>query len=86
MSDANNALERAGRSERIDHKSLDVQRSEAEPQVERARVGGREEFAFEHEKRVFELSREPVPKIGSAANAQEIRSIVTERGDAFRAA
>jgi hypothetical protein len=38
--DANAALERAGRSERIDHRSLDAQRAEAE-QAGRARAGGR---------------------------------------------
>lgn len=84
--DANTALELAGRSERIDHRSLDVQRSEAEQQVERAREGGQEEIALEHEKKVVELSREPEPKIGPSANAQEKRGIVTERGEAFRAA
>ncbi|WP_191610357.1 MobA/MobL family protein, partial [Pseudosulfitobacter pseudonitzschiae] len=83
--DANTALERAGRSERIDHRSLDLQRTEAEQQVERARGGGQEELALEHEKKVVELSREPEPKIGPSANAQEKRGIVTERGDAFRA-
>ena len=57
--DANTALERAGRSERIDHRSLDVQRAEAEQQVERARGGGQEELALEREKKVVELSREP---------------------------
>lgn len=84
--DTNIALERAGRSERIDHRSLDAQRSEAEQQVERARASGQEKLVFEHEKKVIELSREPEPKIGPSANAQEKRGIITERGDAFRAA
>jgi ATP-dependent exoDNAse (exonuclease V) alpha subunit len=84
--DANSALERAGRSERIDHRSLDVQRAEAEQQLELARVAGQEELAFEREKKVIELSREPEPKIGPSANAQEKRGIVTERGEVFRAA
>ncbi|MFC6199110.1 MobQ family relaxase [Ponticaulis profundi] len=84
--DANTAFERAGRSERIDHRSLEVQRAEAEQQVERARGGGQEELALEHEKKVVELTREPEPKIGPSANAQEKRGIVTERGEAFRAA
>lgn len=84
--DANTALERAGRSERIDHRSLDAQRAEAEQAVERARGGGREELALEREKKVVELSREPEPKIGPSANAQEKRGIQTERGDAWRAA
>ena len=35
---------------------------------------------------MVELSREPEPKIGPSANAQEKRGIVTERGEAFRAA
>lgn len=84
--DANTALERAGRSERIDHRSLDDQRAEAEQRVERARGGGQDALALEHEKKVVALSREPEPKIGPSANAQEKRGIVTERGDAFRAA
>ncbi|MEO9652420.1 MAG: MobQ family relaxase [Roseobacter sp.] len=84
--DANTALERAGWSERIDHRCLDVQRAEAEQQVERARGGGHDELALEHEKKVVELSREPEPKIGPSANAQEKRGIQTERGEAFRAA
>ncbi len=84
--DANTALERAGRSERIDHRTLDVQRAEAEQQVERASESGQEELALERKKKVIELSREPEPKIGPSANAQEKRGIVTERGEAFRAA
>lgn len=84
--DANTALERAGRSERIDHRSIKVQRAEAEQQVERARGTGQDELALAHEKKVIELSREPEPKIGPSANAQEKRGIVTERGEAFRAA
>ena len=84
--EANGALERAGRSERIDHRSLDVQRAEAERQAERARGDRQDELALEREKKVIELSREPEPKIGSSANAQEKRGIATERGDAFRAA
>ena len=83
--EANGALERAGRSERIDHRSLDVQRAEAEQQAERARSDRQDELALEREKKVIELSREPEPKIGPSANAQEKRGIATERGDAFRA-
>lgn len=83
--DANAALERAGRSERIDHRSLDAQRAEAKQLVEQARECGQEELALKFEKKVVELSREPEPKIGPTANAQEKRGIVTERGEAFRA-
>lgn len=84
--DANAALERAGRSERIDHRSLLVQRDEAQQHVERARGSGQEDLALEHEKKVIELSREPEPKIGQSAYAQEKRGIITERGEVFRAA
>ncbi|MCB6575074.1 hypothetical protein LI165_13680, partial [Phascolarctobacterium faecium] len=45
-----------------------------------------EDLALEHEKKVIALSREPEPKIGPSAYAQEKRGIVTERGEAFRAA
>ena len=83
--DANTALERAGRSERIDHRSLDAQRAEAEQQAEWAREDGQEELALEQEKKVVDLSREPEPKIGPSAHALEKRGTVTERGDAFRA-
>lgn len=84
--DANAALERAGRSERIDHRSLPVQRDEAQQHVERARGSGQEDLALEQEKKVIALSREPEPKIGPSAYAQEKREIITERGEAFRAA
>ena len=84
--EANIALERAGRSERIDHRSLDAQRAEAEQEVERARSDRQDELALEREKKVIELSREPEPKIGPSATALEKRGIATERGDAFRAA
>ncbi|GHG35741.1 hypothetical protein GCM10017322_38260 [Paracoccus aerius] len=84
--DANAALERAGRSERIDHRSLPVQRAEVERQATRARDAGQEERARQLEVKVVELSREPEPKIGPAANALEKRGIETERGNAFRAA
>lgn len=84
--DANAALERAGRSERIDHRTLKAQREDVERAAEKARDDGQDELALEHDKKVVELNREPEPKIGPSANAQEKRGIVTERGDAFRAA
>lgn len=84
--DANGALERVGRTERIDHRSLEMQRAEVEQQAERARRGGQDDQAVVHERAVIALGREPEPKIGPAANALEKRGIQTERGDAFRAA
>lgn len=84
--DANAALERAGRSERIDHRTLDAQREDAERKAERAREAGQGDLALDYEKKVVELNREPEPKLGPSANAQEKRGIATERGDEFRAA
>jgi len=83
--EANSELERAGSRERIDHRTLEVQRADAMRQVERARAGGREDLSLEYEKRAIELDREPEPKIGSSAYAQEKRGIATERGEMFRA-
>lgn len=83
--DANAALERAGHSERIDHRTLEAQREDVERAADVARGGGQDELALELDKKVIQLDREPEPKIGSSANAQEKRGKKTERGDAFRA-
>ena len=82
--DANRALERAGSRERVDHRTLEVQRSDAMRQVERTCAGGQVDLSLEYEKRVIELDRAPEPKIGASACAQEKRGIATERGEAFR--
>ena len=84
--EVNTALERAGRSERIDHRSLNELRAEAEYKAEQARSDRRDDLATEHEKRVIELTREPEPKVGPIANAMEKRGIQTERGDLLREA
>ncbi|WFS69603.1 MobQ family relaxase (plasmid) [Agrobacterium leguminum] len=68
---ANDALERAGHSARIDHRSLEAQRQAANDRGD--------------EERAAELDREPQPKLGSAAAALERRGIATERGDELRA-
>lgn len=63
-----------------------MQRAEVEREVARAREVGQEERARQLEIKVVELSHEPEPKIGPAANALEKRGIETERGNALRAA
>lgn len=78
---ANRALERAGREERIDHRSLADQRAEAlriaadparsEPEREVAAV------------RADALDREPLPKLGAAARMEK-RGVETERGAQWR--
>ena len=82
--EANRALERAGRSERIDHRTLEVQREEARDRADRERGAGRPALALVHDRDAVALDREPEPKIGPAAAALERRGIETERGAAFR--
>lgn len=93
---ANAALERAGRSERIDHRSLDAQRGEAEQAAEAARERGDAPEAARQEQRAEALDRLPEPKLGVAAVAMERRAKrqaaregrdyepVTERGAAVQ--
>ena len=78
--EANRALERAGRLERIDHRTLEVQREEARERAERERGAGRPALALVHDRDAVALDREPEPKIGPAAAALERRGIETERG------
>ncbi|WP_299822659.1 MobQ family relaxase [uncultured Jannaschia sp.] len=84
--EANQALERAGRSERIDHRTLEAQREEARGRADRERGAGRPELALVYDRDAVSFDREPEPKIGPAATALERRGIETERGTAFRAA
>lgn len=84
--EANAALERAGRGERVDHRTLEAQRREAEREAETARERGRPELALVHDARAVQLDREPEVKLGPAASALERRGIETERGTAWREA
>lgn len=71
---SNAALERAGQSERVDHRSLSAQREEAELGVEDASERGDEEEAERQRQRVEHLDRFPEPKLGVAATGQERRA------------
>lgn len=84
--EANAALERAGRGERVDHRSLEAQRVGAVREAERARERGRPELALVYDRQAVALDREPEPKLGPAASALERRGLETERGDARREA
>lgn len=70
----NAALERAGRDERIDHRSLDAQRAEAERAATQARERGDEREVEEQRQRAEALDRSPEPKLGVAAAAMERRA------------
>lgn len=71
---SNDALERAGQSERVDHRSLDAQREEAEREAEGASDRGDEEEAERQRQRVEMLDRSPEPKLGVAATGLERRA------------
>jgi len=71
---SNAALERAGQSERVDHRSLSAQREEAERDVEDASERGDEEEAERQRQRAEHLDRFPEPKLGVAATGQERRA------------
>lgn len=74
----NQALERAGLGERVDHRTLEAQRAVALGIAnDNTRTEPERQAAT---KRAAELDREPQPKIGVAAAGMERRGIGTERG------
>jgi len=83
--EANAALERAGFQERIDHRSLEIQREEAREAANRARVAGEASRAEQEEARAASLDREPQPKLGPFAAQLEKQGVASERGDELRA-
>lgn len=82
--DVNRALERAGLEARVDHRSLEAQRAEAEQAAEQALERGDQATAEREIVRAEALEREPEPKIGVVANALERRGVETERGQFHR--
>lgn len=80
----NRALERAGSAERVDHRSLEVQRADVQRQAAEARAANDNERATSLEIEAVILDREPEPKIGHIATALERQGMRTERGDLWR--
>lgn len=80
----NQALEQARVAARVDHRSLEAQRAEAQQRAEQARTNGHEEWAEAFALRALELDRRPEPKLGAAAG-MEARGIATDQGEAVRA-
>lgn len=80
----NQALERAGRGERIDHRSLEDQRIEAIEKAEQARAANDNARARVFELAAAQLDRDPEPKIGHIAMALERQGEPTERGQFWR--
>jgi len=71
---SNDALERAGQSERVDHRSLDAQREEAEREAAGASDRGDEEEAERQRQRAEMFDRSPEPKLGVATTGLERRA------------
>ncbi|WP_341485336.1 MobQ family relaxase [Thioclava sp. GXIMD4215] len=65
--DANLALERAGIEERIDHRTLEVQRDEALELAAEARERGDEAEELRETVRAVSLDREPLPQLSAGA-------------------
>lgn len=81
----NRALERAGRAERVDHRSLEEQRAETLEKAETARAANDNVQARVFDLDAARLDRDPEPKIGHIAMALERRGEATERGNNWRA-
>jgi hypothetical protein len=81
----NRALGRAGQGERVDHRTLEAQRLDAERQAAQARAANDNERATVLEVEAVILDREPQPKVGYIATALERKGQSTERGDLWRA-
>jgi len=73
--DLNNALEMQGIDERLDHRTLAVQRDEALAFADEARSQGDERAALAQTVRAMALNREPLPQLSSGA------WYLKERGD-----
>src|SRR5690606_27898683 len=80
----NRALERAGHDQRVDHRTLEVQRAEAAIRAERARAANDNRTAQVMEFEAARLDRDPEPKIGHIAIALERHGESTARGDLWR--
>ena len=65
--DTNLALELAGHGERIDHRTLEAQRSEALELAHVAQEQGHEAEALEHTVRAVALDRPPLPQLSAGA-------------------
>lgn len=80
----NQALEQAQVLARVDHRSLEARRAEAQQMAEQAHANGHEAWAEAFELQAVELDRQPEPKLGAAA-AMEARGIASDQGKAVRA-
>lgn len=73
--DSNRALERCGHDERIDHRTLEAQRIEAQERATAAHDRGDEAEALRQTVRAVELDREPLPQLSAGAWQMKERGI-----------
>lgn len=65
--DTNRALERCGTHERVDHRTLEAQRVEAQERAQEAHARGDEAEALRETVRAVSLDREPLPQLSAGA-------------------
>ena len=65
--DTNHALERCGAETRVDHRTLEAQRVEAETRAQEARARGDEAEALRETVRAVALDRQPLPQLSAGA-------------------
>ena len=73
--DSNRALERCGHEERIDHRTLEAQRVEAQERATAAHDRGDEAEALRQTVRAVELDRDPLPQLSAGAWQMKERGI-----------
>ena len=73
--DSNRALERCGHEERIDHRTLEAQRIEAQERATAAHDRGDEAEALRQTVRAVELDRDPLPQLSAGAWQMKERGI-----------
>jgi hypothetical protein len=73
--DSNRALERCGLDERIDHRTLEAQRIEAQERATAAQDRGDEAEALRQTVRAVELDRDPLPQLSAGAWQMKERGI-----------
>ena len=73
--DSNRALERCGLDERIDHRTLEAQRIEAQERATAAQERGDEAEALRQTVRAVELDRDPLPQLSAGAWQMKERGI-----------
>jgi hypothetical protein len=73
--DSNRALERCGLDERIDHRTLEAQRIEAQERATAAHDRGDDAEALRQTVRAVELDRDPLPQLSAGAWQMKERGI-----------